>query len=101
MDTTSLARIAIIIVGLATSFTALGVAVHYYLHRFVRRTSAPPAIDDSRFSRLEQSVEAIAIEVERISEGQRFLTRLQTASQHEPFDAMRVLRPERAITPVA
>ena len=33
-------------------------------------------VSDERFSRLEQAVEAIAVEVERISEGQRFTTKL-------------------------
>jgi hypothetical protein len=34
--------------------------------------------DDDRLARIEQAVDAIAIEVERIAESQRFLTRLQT-----------------------
>jgi 3-hydroxymyristoyl/3-hydroxydecanoyl-(acyl carrier protein) dehydratase len=34
------------------------------------------AITDARFERLEQAVESIAIEVERVSEGQRFVTKL-------------------------
>jgi hypothetical protein len=33
-------------------------------------------VSDERFARLEMAVEAIAVEVERISEGQRFTTRL-------------------------
>lgn len=38
----------------------------------------PPAVAQSaeRLSRLEQSVDAIAVEIERISEGQRFVTKL-------------------------
>ena len=47
---------------------------------FQRSTSAPaPALSQEqtrRFDRLEQSVDAIAIEVERISENQRYLTKL-------------------------
>ncbi|HEX6628856.1 MAG TPA: hypothetical protein VF105_12950 [Gemmatimonadaceae bacterium] len=34
------------------------------------------SLADSRLSRLEQAVDAIALEVERISEGQRFTTKL-------------------------
>jgi hypothetical protein len=34
------------------------------------------ASSDQRLARVEQAVESIAIEVERISEGQRFVTRL-------------------------
>jgi hypothetical protein len=34
-----------------------------------------------RFARVDQSLDAIAIEVERIGEGQRFLTRIHTEQQ--------------------
>ena len=34
-------------------------------------------VGEDRMARLEQAVEAIALEVERISEGQRFTTRLR------------------------
>ena len=34
------------------------------------------AITDARFERIEQAVESIAIEMERVSEGQRFVTKL-------------------------
>jgi hypothetical protein len=34
------------------------------------------AITDARFERMEQTVESIAIEMERVSEGQRFVTKL-------------------------
>jgi hypothetical protein len=39
--------------------------------------------DDDRLARIEQAVDAIAIEVERIAESQRFLTRLQTERSDE------------------
>jgi hypothetical protein len=39
--------------------------------------TAPPSAEDSRrLERLEQGMDAIAIEIERVSEGQRFVTRL-------------------------
>jgi len=41
-----------------------------------KRLSERPAIDDNRLRHLEQAVDAIAIEIERISEGQRFTTKL-------------------------
>ena len=78
-DTAVMAQIAVVIVATFTALTGLGVAVHAYLRR-ARRHAVPtlaPATDE-RMQRLEQAVDAIAIEVERISEGQRFLTRLQT-----------------------
>lgn len=37
--------------------------------------SLPPMMDD-RLARIEQAVDAIAVEVERVSEAQRFTTRL-------------------------
>jgi hypothetical protein len=43
-----------------------------------RKMTVPPTAPDSteRLERIEQAVDAIAIEVERVSEGQRFVTRL-------------------------
>ena len=35
-----------------------------------------PIVDEARFSRLEQAVDTIAVEVERIAEAQRFSARL-------------------------
>ena len=45
-----------------------------------------------RLAGLEQGMEAIAIEIERISEGQRFVTRLLSESQ-PPLGAHRIPRP--------
>ena len=39
-------------------------------------TESVSSLADARLARIEQSVDAIALEVERISEGQRFTTRL-------------------------
>lgn len=41
-------------------------------------TPAPPADLGARLDRIEQTVESIAVEIERVAEGQRFLTRVQT-----------------------
>lgn len=49
--------------------------------RAVERRTAPPAVPsdlNARLERIEQTVDSIAIEMERVSEAQRFLTRLQT-----------------------
>ena len=40
-------------------------------------------VSDERLARLESAVESIAIEVERISEGQRFTTRLLTEQKQQ------------------
>jgi hypothetical protein len=87
-DTAVMAQIAVIVVCTLTAFTGLAIAVHAYLRRARRHavpavapTLAPAA--DKRLERLEHAVDAIALEVERISEGQRFLTRLHTERQVE------------------
>jgi uncharacterized phage infection (PIP) family protein YhgE len=66
-------------------------------------TSFPREIAD-RLSRMEQAVEATAVEVERIGEGQRFLTRLLTegegtraigAGAAQPLERKHIKSPER------
>lgn len=49
---------------------------NYFSKRLeVRSNALTPAVD-GRLARLEQAVDSIALEVERISEGQRFTTHL-------------------------
>jgi len=62
-----------------------------------KREPASPALQESsaRLERLENSVDAIAVEIERISEGQRFVTRLLSdPGQAALLSAAR--QPERA-----
>ena len=50
-----------------------------WANRFERRGAPPPALAPemtAQMQRLEQAIEAVAIEVERISEGQRYTTKL-------------------------
>ena len=48
--------------------------------RALRSVPATTSADSARLERLEQGMEAIAIEIERVSEGQRFVTRLLSES---------------------
>lgn len=53
--------------------------VRAYSRRMERGPVAPPALSNDvtlRLERMEQAIDSIAIEVERISEGQRFTTKL-------------------------
>lgn len=55
--------------------------------RMWKGTSAPrmsPA-EAGRLERIEQAVEAIAVEVERVSEGQRFVTKLLSEADRKPM----------------
>jgi hypothetical protein len=47
----------------------------------VQRRPALPADDSERLRRLENGIDAMAVEIERISEGQRFVTKLLSQSQ--------------------
>jgi hypothetical protein len=83
-------------------FTVIVVTLGYPLVRaWVRRQDRmpvrPPAdpAREERLARIEHAIEAVALEVERISEGQRFVTRL--LSEREPARAQ--LPPERHESP--
>ena len=52
--------------------------------RSKRNSSRPPqalGVDDARFERLERAVDTIAVEVERVTEGQRFMAKLLSERQ--------------------
>lgn len=70
------AGVMVVILG---SIGALG-AMSTFIVRSLMRAKAPPALPsqkfDEQFAQLQQSVDAIAVEVERIAESQRFSTRL-------------------------
>ena len=67
---------------------ALGIPIIRALtRRFVDRPPVAPAISadvENRLERIEQAVEAVAIEVERISESQRYLTKLMAEPRALP-----------------
>jgi hypothetical protein len=70
------------ITGIAIVFTLFVLApLAFTMARIMwrRATATPPKLDTAmadRMQRLEEGIDTIAIEVERISEGQRFVTRL-------------------------
>ncbi len=59
--------------------TSIGVPIARAFARRIERQPAQPAIPPelaAQIERMEQALDSIAIEVERISEGQRFTTKL-------------------------
>ncbi|HVX39101.1 MAG TPA: hypothetical protein VHB25_05940 [Gemmatimonadaceae bacterium] len=72
---------------------ALGIPIIRAIARRWERHTPPPQIPadvTARLERIEQAVEAVAIEVERISEGQRFTAKLMADLQQRvlpPSDA--------------
>jgi hypothetical protein len=77
------------VVGIALAFIfAVLMPLSIAIARGVWRRSSQPALasrrdaeGEARLMRVEQALEAVAIEVERISEGQRFVTRLLTEAR--------------------
>jgi hypothetical protein len=73
--------------GVATgAFPVFFLASAIFLYRrWRRKRQRPPRVESGesseRLERLEHGVDAIAVEVERISEGQRFVTRLLSEAQ--------------------
>ncbi|HET7566194.1 MAG TPA: hypothetical protein VFJ96_14425 [Gemmatimonadaceae bacterium] len=74
-DVLTFAQVSAVIVMFLGSLTAIGIGAAFAIKRLKRKGNALPEAD-MRLEQLQQSVDAIAIEVERISEAQRFSTQL-------------------------
>jgi multidrug efflux pump subunit AcrA (membrane-fusion protein) len=72
--------------------------------RMDRRNAVAPGADAdtrARLERIEQAVDAIAVEVERISEGQRFTTKVMNDLRALPQGDPSVAIPDRAAVPLS
>jgi uncharacterized protein YicC (UPF0701 family) len=83
-------------VAYSVSAIARATVAHKKEERRVEGESVPP-LTEARLARIEQSVDAIALEVERISEGQRFITKL--LSEHNQMLPKAAARQLAANTP--
>lgn len=86
------------VMAIAVPSVLILVVTFFVVSRISRRSTLPPSprpsrIDDDRFERLEQAVDSIAIEVERISESQRFSAKLLAERVKEEANSERVSRP--------
>ena len=80
---------------LITGTVFLGTAIVIVAFAYARRlwkgathvVSQIPAAFEARLTRFEQSIDAMAIEIERVSEGQRFLTKVLTEDQPRALGA--------------
>ena len=77
-DVLTFAGVAAVIVALVGSLTLIGVSAAWAVRRMRRpdRARLDASDPDERLEHLQQSVDAIAIEVERIAEGQRYTVKL-------------------------
>ncbi|MFL5561573.1 MAG: hypothetical protein ACJ79K_08870 [Gemmatimonadaceae bacterium] len=73
-DVYSFMVVVAVITAFIGSMVALFIGARVALQRTRPREIAP--VDDARFERLEQAVDTIAIEIERMSESQRFTAKL-------------------------
>ncbi|MEP7064917.1 MAG: hypothetical protein ABI889_02680 [Gemmatimonadota bacterium] len=72
------------IVASVGALSVIFVAGRWGLAMAKRHTQLPPPYSDTRLEQLQQSVDAIAIEVERIAEAQRFSAKLLAGREAEP-----------------
>ena len=79
MDDPAKVMVALSLFGsIAYSISAIARATVARKKEEVRQAESVPSVTEARLARIEQAVDAIALEVERISEGQRFTTKLLT-----------------------
>ncbi len=83
-----------IVLFVMTAFTVVGFPIARAFARRIDAKSVQVPDDVSRrLERMEQALDSVAVEVERISEGQRFTTRLLSERSREGLPAER--GPER------
>lgn len=88
------AHFLIPIIGIIAGTTMTGVLLYPFARALASRlqsqgTHRPSSDVAARLARIEAAVESIAVEVERISEGQRYLTKLQSGTPRDTPDRPR------------
>jgi len=71
------AQVATIAAGLLATVCGISVVTYRSVKRIDSRIQAPSANLERQIEALQQSVDAIAVEVERIAEAQRYVARLE------------------------
>ena len=98
-DVSEFAQVATVIVAMVASLATISVATFFAIRRGMR--SPRLQVDDQRLEHLQQSVDAIAIEVERIAEAQRFSAKLlaeRTDGSPDSEISARLGEPQRSVT---
>ena len=81
-DIQKIAQLLVMVSAFSAFVVTLAIVARFGFRK-TRGTALPareadPRIDESRFARLEDAVDSIAIEVERIAEAQRFTAKLMS-----------------------
>jgi hypothetical protein len=77
---------------------AISVARNIWRRGSLPKAGRPDRESAQRLERMEQAMDAIAIEIERVSEGQRFVTRL--LSEQRNGAAIAAGQPAAAVAPI-
>jgi hypothetical protein len=80
------AQVAAIAAGLLATVCGISVATYRSVRRIDTKGKAPSGDLQRQIESLQQSVDAIAVEVERIAEAQRFVARLE--AEREPRQSL-------------
>ena len=83
-DVISFAGVMLTIIVSVAALTGVYVGAKWALAAAKGRSSGMSRLDDSRLEQLQQSVDSIAIEVERIAEAQRFTAKLAAERSEAP-----------------
>lgn len=84
-DVVNFAGVAVIIVGMVASLSGITVWLVRGVQKKVPQRELPNVLQmEQRFDQLQQSVDAIAVEVERIAEAQRFSAKLLAERRETP-----------------
>ena len=95
-------RIAALFVGQALLFLVIGTVMYRRLKRRLHGPVAAEGADRARLDQLQQAVDVIAVEVERIAEGQRYVAKaLNEKLNLGAGDALPIGSPVRSAEPVA
>lgn len=78
------AIVAITGMGVGTVLIVASLIFKYLTSRQRGHAGAGTAYDDARMSRLENAIETVAVEVERVSESQRYVSRILSEGAAQP-----------------
>ena len=83
-DVVSLAGVMLTIISSVAGLALIYVACRFALASAKAKERGPARLDDGKLEQLQQSVDSIAIEVERIAEAQRFTAKLAAERSETP-----------------
>lgn len=70
------AQVMVIIVTSLAAFVGIALVTRYVWRRTSRIPTAAPRLENDRLQRIEESIDTMALEIERMSEAQRFTAKL-------------------------